>query len=949
MKRFADLPIAAKLIAVMLVTSVTALALSSVMQAVTEGLAYREDRVEYLRTIADVIGSNSAAAITFDDGDLANQVISSLKADPSIIDGRVTDVTGHRLAAYPVDNQQRGLQDTLVPELLQAAIAGEKNPLRWNGLESLEVVKPIAFDGETIGYVYLRGSLQPLVDMLARFAWMATVIVVLTAVLIVMLSMRLQRIISAPILALAELMRRVTRDGDYSLRALPAGKDEVGSLIDGFNNMLAQISERDNRLVDQHQKIDEQARSLAIANQKLKSTIRESVEARESAEAASRAKSQFLARMSHEIRTPMNGVLGMTEILLASGLGGRQRHFAETIQNSAESLLNLINDILDFSKIEAGRLELENAEFDLRVMVESTVELLAVHAQSKGIELLCDLDPSLPARVSGDSTRLRQILTNLTGNAIKFTEAGEVMVRVRAESTIGARTVFRFEVVDSGIGIRPENQALIFELFSQEDDSTTRKYGGTGLGLAICRQLVELMGGEIAVQSAPGCGSTFAFTVPMLLAEDRNAGDALAALTRRLPLNVLVVDDNATNREILQLQLEAWGLSVEQADCAQAALIRLMNPQHHYDMVILDWHMPEVSGLDLARRIRENEKLKSMPLIMLSSAAVEDAGRTIRKAGITTYTSKPVRQSRLMDCLLMALNPAADAGDVEADQDPAHDTMTVRIAGGRVLLVEDNPVNREVALNMLQVLRCHVEIAVNGQEAVRKIQHGKFDVVLMDCEMPVMDGYAATRAIRAWEAQAGSSSTHVPILALTAHALAEDRRRCLEVGMDDYLTKPFSMEKLRERLVQWVQVAPMQPATDVHLAPDPENTAKLPVENNVIQLRALESIVALDPANGEALLARLLDTYETSSAELVSAVGGALESGNTEELRRVAHALKSSSGNVGAEQLFELCRSLESAARNRDLAALPELVSVLKRAHAEAVQELRKVRQRRSA
>lgn len=939
MKRFADLPLAAKLIAVMLTASMTALTLSSVMQAFTEGMAYRETRVEYLRTIAEVIGSNSTAALTFDDADLATQVISSLRADPSIIAASVTDAGGRRLAAYPLPAAQRTGQDGPLPDILRAAIAGKDSSPRWNGLQSLEVVTPIRFDNETIGHVYLQGSLQPLVDMLVRFAWMATVIVVLTTALIVILSVRLQRVISKPIRELAGLMRRVTRDGDYSLRAQPLGTDEVGSLIDGFNTMLAQIGERDTRLVDQNQKIDEQARSLAIANRKLTSTIRESVEAREAAEAASRAKSQFLARMSHEIRTPMNGVLGMTEILLGSGLDGRQRHFAETIQNSAESLLNLINDILDFSKIEAGRLELEDVDFDLRETIESTVEMLAIHAQGKGIELLCDLDPSLPDRVSGDSTRLRQILTNLTANAVKFTEHGEVVVRVRAGATAGDRRTFDFEVIDSGIGIRPENQQLIFELFSQEDDSTTRKHGGTGLGLAICRQLVELMGGEISVRSAPGCGSTFRFSVPLRAIPDRNSGDALAALHNRLPLHVLVVDDNATNREILEIQLTAWGLSVELADSAAMALRLLGNTARHYDMVILDWHMPEVSGLELARSIQQDERLKSIPLIMLSSAAVDDAGRAIRRAGIRTYTSKPVRQSRLMDCLLSALNPAEDADPTAAADEPAQDTLTIRIAGGRVLLVEDNPVNREVALNMLQVLRCDAEIAVNGQEAVAKVREQHFDVVLMDCEMPVMDGYAATRAIRSWEAERGDGR-HIPILALTAHALAEDRRRCLEVGMDDYLTKPFSMQQLRERLVRWIRTMAMQTAA----SSDAPAAA-----GNVIQLRTLESIVALDPANGEALLARLLDTYETSSAALLATVGAAFDSGNTEELRRVAHALKSSSGNVGAEQLFELCRSLEAAAKSRDLAALPELVKALQRAHAEAVDELRKVRQRRRA
>ncbi len=951
MLAFSDLPITRKLVAVMLLTSITALALSSLMQAATEGIAYRENRVEYLRTIADMIGTNSAAAITFDDSATAQQLIGSLKADPSIVEGSVVDARGEVLATY------RAAMPGLVPvnalsagaDLLAAATAGERAPLRWTGLESLEIVQAIDFDGETIGYVYLRVSLEPLVDMLVRFAWMTTAIVLLTAVLIVVLSARLQRVISKPILALAELMRRVTRDGDYSLRAEPSGRDEVGLLINGFNNMLTQISERDQRLVEQNLKIDDQARNLVLANRQLTETIHESVEAREAAEAASRAKSQFLARMSHEIRTPMNGVLGMTELLVSSGLESKQRHFAETIQTSAESLLTLINDILDFSKIEAGRLELENVNFDLRSLVENKVELLSAHAQGKNIELLCDLGPGLPTSVRGDPTRLGQILTNLVGNAIKFTEEGEVLVRVRTPSIEGNRAVYRFEVTDSGIGIRPENQAMIFELFSQEDDSTTRRYGGTGLGLAICRQLVELMGGQIGVDSAVGRGSTFWLTVPLTITATQRASSALPALTTHLPLHVLVVDDNATNREILQLQLEAWGLQVDQVDSAPAALERLHDPRLHYDVAILDWHMPEVSGLELARSIRADAGLNDLRLIMLSSAAADDAVRMICKAGIDVYTSKPVRQSRLLECLQQALEPAPDSGDIAASQERPDEMATVRTIGGRVLLVEDNPVNREVAVYMLQTLLFDVDIAVNGQEAVRKVQHGEFDVVLMDCEMPVMDGYAATVSIRAWEAGVGGGR-HVPILALTAHALAEDRRRCLEIGMDDYLTKPFNMEQLRERISKWVRVAALPSGAERPAKKPAPRDALGPVpQGNVIRFRALESIVALDPENGEALLGRLLAAYEETSIQLVAAISRALAGGATDDLRKGAHALKSSSGNVGAERLFDLCRNLEDAVRNRKHAALPGLVQALQQEHGEVVEELRHWRRRRIA
>lgn len=490
---------------------------------------------------------------------------------------------------------------------------------------------------------------------------------------------------------------------------------------------------------------------------------------------------------------------------------------------------------------------------------------------------------------------------------------------------------------------------MIFELFSQEDDSTTRRYGGTGLGLAICRQLVELMGGQIAVDSAVGRGSTFRFTVPLTITATRPANSTLPALATHLPLHILVVDDNATNREILQLQLEAWGLHVDQVASAPAALERLHDPRLHYDVAILDWHMPGVSGLELARSIRADAGLNGLRLIMLSSAAADEAVRTICKAGVDIYTSKPVRQSRLLECLQQVLDPAPDSGDIAASQERPDDTATLRITSGRVLLVEDNPVNREVAVYMLQTLLFDVDIAVNGQEAVRKVQHGEFDVVLMDCEMPVMDGYAATLSIRAWEAEVGGGR-HVPILALTAHALAEDRRRCLEIGMDDYLTKPFGMEQLRERIAKWVRVAALpigagRPAPK----PAPRDPGGPVPQGNVIRFRALESIVALDPENGEALLGRLLAAYEETSIQLVAAISRALAGGATDELRKGAHALKSSSGNVGAERLFDLCRNLEDAVRNRKLSALPDLVQALQREHGEVVEELRHWRRRRIA
>jgi two-component system, sensor histidine kinase and response regulator len=840
-----------------------------------------------------------SSAVLFGDERAARSSLASLRALQDVEYGRVWLVDGALFSqfsakdaiAQPKPNKP-DFSQSVSWSPLAAVFTG---PIKVDGdiLANVEIKTHLHDLYFEIGYILLAGLLG-----LGAALWIATRVQRKQAEQIVL-----------PITSLAAVMTGVSA-GRTDVVAQNSPLHEIQVLGTGFNSMLADLSQRENEI----------AEYLENLELKVSERTAELSAAKELAEAGSLAKSNFLATMSHEIRTPMNGVLGMTELLRGTRLDVAQLRFIDSLDRSGRHLLDIINDILDFSKIESGKLELESVEFDLRTVIEEAIETVSPAAHGKSLELVADVPVQHELFVRGDPLRLKQMLVNLLGNAVKFTETGEIVVRLHLHQIETERLRFSLAVSDTGIGIPEHATRRIFDSFSQVDGSTTRKFGGTGLGLAICKKICELMGGSIRVESKIGSGSVFTIdlNLPRVAAL---AATPLASPNVFSGVQVLVVDDHPTNLEIFACMLQGWGMSPIVATSGADALVALER-EPNIRLVLTDIHMPHMDGLRLAKQIRARFEDRAMSVIALSSATQSITQKERDAAGLARSLTKPVRQSELFNAIREAMGlQVADVPHESATLLTSNTTLA-----GTVLLAEDNETNQIVALAWLKSVGLTAKVVSNGIDALAAAKAERFDLILMDCQMPEMDGFEATARIRALDNGPGRRTA---IVALTANALKEDRQRCLDAGMDDYIPKPYTGAEMQAVLKRWLPAAHAVPAESQSIIDQVATTAdEKSIENTVlppIDSSVLQSIANMLPEGGNALVERVIETYLREAPIGLEKLREAISTADASAVAKAAHGLKSSTLNVGARGLGETFKEIESLARSNRLEGIAEL------------------------